>query len=232
MSAQLNNTAQTTLNQVYQTANQSCVASCSNVQSGNTVFLDGSTTGNITFDQTCSASASCTINTTLDNLVTQLQQAQQSNANTSTLFGGLNMMSLASNVSNQSTTNQVQQIMNTVCQADVNNLQSDNMVYARNSTTGDIAFVQNGNAQADCIMTNLAIAKADQTQAATQSNTITSGGIGAMIVIAIIIVALVLISSRKKKDTDQTTPPTTTTAKTPSTAVGSKIGGGRLAGVR
>lgn len=232
MSAQTNVTAQQTLNQVYQAANSTCTASCSNVQSGNTVFLDGSTTGNITFDQTCTASASCTINTTLDNLVTQLQQAQQSNANTSTLFGGLNAMSIATNVASQDTTNQVKQIMNTICQANVDNLQSDNLVYARNSTTGNIAFTQGGNAQADCVMKNLAIAKADQTQAATQSNSITAGGIGIFIVIAVIIVALALISSRKKKDTDQPPPPTTTTTKSVTSAIGSKTGGGRIAGSR
>jgi hypothetical protein len=232
MSAQVNTVADNTLNQVYQVANQSCTASCSNVQSGNTVFLDGSTTGNITFDQTCTASASCSINTTLDNLVTQLQAANQSNSNASTLFGGLNAMSLATNVTVQNMTNQVQQIMNTICSADVNNLQSDNLVYARNSTTGNIAFVQNGNAQADCIMKNLAIAKADQTQTATQSNAITSGGAAMFVAIAVIIIVLALLSSRKKKEDQGTTPPPTTTAKSPSAAIGSKTGGGRLAGSR
>jgi len=229
MSAQTNVVSQEQLNETYQEANQSCVASCSNVQSGNTIFLDGSTTGNITFDQTCTANASCSISTTLDNLVTQLQAADQSNANTSTLFGGLNAMSIATNISVQDTKNQIKQIMNTICNANVDNLQSNNMIYARNSTTGNIAFTQNGNAQADCIMKNIAIAKADQTQKATQSNAITAGGMGIFIVIAMIIIVLALISSRKKnpEQGQQPTQASSTVGTNFNSLVGSKTAGGR-----
>lgn len=232
MTANLNNTAQEQLNQTYQEANQSCVASCSNVQSGNTVFLDGSSTGDITFDQTCTADASCTISTTLENLVAQLQASEQGNETTANLFGGINHMALNSNVLNQSTTNQVKQIMNTICSADVDNLQSNNLIYARNSTTGNIAFTQNGNAQADCIMTNLAIAKADQTQRATQNNSVTAGGTAFFIVIAIIVIALALVASRKKnpeQGQDQNAQTKPASGVNFSSLVGSRTGGGRTA---
>lgn len=204
MTAQVNQSKQKTLNDVYQKSEQTCSASCSNVQSGNTVFLDGTTSGDITFKQVCSASASCVMNNTVQSVLEALQSLKQKNKTEANMFGGgFNHMSVNLNLSDQELENRVKQIVSSNCTADVDNLQSDNMVYARNSTTGNITFEQNGNAQADCIMTNLAIAKANLQQQADQSNSVVAGGTAAILafmIIAVVGAFLAYMSKKNKKD--------------------------------
>jgi hypothetical protein len=201
MTAQVNQNKQVTLNEVYQQSEQNCTASCSNVQSGNTVFLDGTTTGDITFKQVCSASATCVMNNTVESVLESLQSLKQQNKTEANLFGGgFNHMSVNLNLSEQELNNRVKQIIGTNCEAVVDNLQSDNLVYARNSTTGNITFEQNGNAQADCIMTNLAIAKANLKQQADQSNSTVAGGTAALIMFALIAIAGAVLAYMSKKD--------------------------------
>lgn len=201
MTAQVNESKQTTLNEVYQQSEQVCSASCSNVQSGNTVFLDGSTTGDITFKQVCTASASCVMSNTVESVLDSLQELKQKNVTEANMFGGgFNHMSVNLNLSDQELENRVKQILSTVCEANVDNLQSDNMVYARNSTTGNITFEQNGNAQADCLMTNMAIAKANLRQQADQGNSTVAGGTAALIMFALIAIVGAVLAYMSKKD--------------------------------
>lgn len=173
-----------------------CEATCEQVQSGNTVFLDGSTTGNITFNQTCAANAQCAINNEIDNLITLTQGLLQGNTTSASLFP--NFGSVNSNNASQSISNQVKNIISNSCTANVDQVQANNLVYARNSTTGDIAFTQNGNANANCIMNNIARAKVNLNQEASQSNTVglAFGGIIGLIILIIIVV--VIISALRK----------------------------------
>ena len=192
-SAQINDIKQTTTNDIYQKSEQFCTASCENIQSGNTIFLDGSTTGDIIFKQRCEANAGCMMDNSVETVLDILQDLKQTNATEAQLFGGINFGSVNLNLSDQELRVEVEQILNTICTADIRNEQSDNMIYARNSSTGDIIFEQDGNATANCVMTNAANAQINLEQKGDQTNAITAGGVGGIIGLIIFIVILAII---------------------------------------
>lgn len=203
LSAQVNQSKQKLMNEVYQKTSQSCTATCENIQSGNVVFLDGTTTGDITFQQTCTADASCSMTQSLQSVTDLLVQLKQGNKTEASLFGGgLNVGTVNLNLNDQDIGNQVKQIMETLCSADVTNVQNGNMVYARNSKTGDISFTQTGNAKADCVMQNSASAIANLRAQADQSNatSATIGAFGALILIVIVIAGVLGKMSSKNKE--------------------------------
>ena len=139
---------------------------------------------------------------------------QQNKTEASLLGGGINLGVVNLNLADQELRNQVKQVLETTCNASVDNIQDNNLVYVRNSTTGDIAFRQSGNARADCVMQNSAIAKANLNQQADQSNsTAASAGVLIGIIIAVIIAGIVLKAiSKKNPDDGQQGPPPSATA--------------------
>lgn len=196
-SAQVNQQKQTTTNDIYQRSEQLCSASCSNIQSGNTIFLDGTTTGDIEFVQECEANAGCMMENAVDTVMEILQDIKQGNATEAGLFPNFGSVNL--NLSDQELRNQVTQILNTVCSADIENSQTDNMLYARNSNTGNISFRQAGNAQANCVMSNVANANLNLKQQGDQNNRIAGLSLGGLLglIIAIIIIAVIIGIIRK-----------------------------------
>lgn len=199
-SAQVNTIKQKNTNDFYQRSEQLCTASCENVQSGNTVFLDGTTSGDIIFKQRCEADATCMMTNSVDVIMDLVQEFQQNNVTEAGLFP--NFASVNLNQSDQEIRNDVEQILNTVCNADIQNIQNDNMVYARNSSTGDIIFEQEGNAQANCVMSNVASADLNLRQTGSQQNAIQSAGLGAIIglvVLAVIIAIIFGVMGKSKK---------------------------------
>ncbi|MFS8160356.1 MAG: hypothetical protein ACMG6E_09155 [Candidatus Roizmanbacteria bacterium] len=130
----------------------------------------------------------------MKSLLTSLQEAKQANKTESSLFGGgLNIGNVQLNGTDEEIATQAKQALNTVCSADVTNVQSNNLIYARNANTGNLGFKQDGNAEADCIITNSAIADYNIKQKGDQSNTtsaIGGGIVGAIVLIIIIIVVI------------------------------------------
>lgn len=155
------------------------------------IFLDGSTTGNIEFIQECTANAGCMMNNAVESVLEALQEAKQSNKTEASMFP--NWLSVNLNSTDQEVRNQVEQILNSTCTADIEQQQTDNMVYAKNSTTGNISFRQNGNARANCVMTNSAVARANIQQKGDQSNTISAFGLGGILGLIILVVIIVVI---------------------------------------
>jgi hypothetical protein len=201
LTAGVNDSRQKLVNEVYQRAEQSCTATCENIQSGNVVFLDGTTTGDITFEQNCTADATCMMEQSLQSVADLLLELKQGNTTEASLFGGgLNVGSVNLNLSEQDIENRVKQIMETLCSAEVSNVQNGNMVYARNSRTGNISFKQEGNAKADCVMQNAASALASLQAKNTQTNATaaTIGSFGAFIVAAIVFAVVVSLLNKKK----------------------------------
>lgn len=191
------------MNEVYQKSEQACTASCENIQSGNVVFLDGTTTGDITFEQNCTAEANCMMDQALQSVADLLLELKQGNTTEASLFGGgFNVGTVNVNTSDQDIKNQVAQIMETLCSADVTNVQNGNMVYARNSRTGKISFKQDGNAKADCVMQNSASAAASLKARATQSNATAAslGAFGGFILFAIVLAVILGIITKKRGD--------------------------------
>ena len=199
-SAQVNQIKQTNVNEFYQRSEVICTAECENILSGNTIFLDGTTSGDIIFKQRCSAESTCMMRNAVDVIMELVQEFQQNNQTEAGLFP--NFASVNLNLSDQEIRNEVEQILNTVCTADIQNIQNDNMVYARNSSTGDIIFEQEGNAQANCIMANVASADLNLRQTGDQQNSIRSaglGGINGLVIVAIIIALIIGAVGRAKK---------------------------------
>lgn len=174
-----------------------CTATCEQIQSGNVVFLDGSTTGNITFNQDCTADAKCAIDNQMEALITQVQDLKQTNATSASLFPNFGSVNL--NNGTQEIANEVRNIISNTCSADVTQIQSNNMVYARNSTTGDIGFTQNGSATADCILNNIARATLNLNQTGAQSNAVSGFAIGGIIAIIIIVIIIGVVARAANK---------------------------------
>lgn len=197
-------------NSLYQTSNNTCTATCTQLQQGNVVVLDNTTAGDITFTQKCSANASCYMNTSLDILVEAYQNAVATAEARPALFPGVQLNSSKSDIT-QVIKNEVSQVFNNLCQADVNQVLQDNIVYATDSSVGNIGFLQEGNASADCVMINVAVAKLnlDQVGKATASaGTINSAIIAAIIIaICIMFIVIALISANKGKSKSQPSAP-------------------------
>jgi len=131
------------------------------------------------------------MNNSVDTVMSILQDAKQQNKTEASLFP--NWIAINLNQSDQEIRNQVTQVLNSTCTANVEQQQTENMVYAKNSTTGNIGFVQNGNARANCVMTNSATAKLNLQQKGDQANTVGGFGLGGIIGLAILLVVVVLI---------------------------------------
>lgn len=167
------------------------MSSCEQLQSGNVVFLDGTTSGDITFQQQCTANAKCLVDNNIQAVFDVAQELKQNNVTEASLFPNFGSINL--NLADQEIRNQIESIISNSCTADVNQVQSNNMVYARNSSTGDISFLQEGNAVADCIISNAAIAEINMRQEGDQGNTISGSVLGGIIAAIIVIVIVVVI---------------------------------------
>jgi hypothetical protein len=177
----------------FQQAQNTCTASCNQIQQGTTIILSNTTTGNITFDQQCTANANCYMTNAVDQAVTQFQEAQASGTASPALFPGIQI-----NTSVSTTVNDLQndftQILNNICSADINQVNYGTMIYATNSKTGDISFTQNGNATADCVMENSARIQLQMQQkgTATAAAGSTIAGLASAIIAAVIIVVIIV----------------------------------------
>lgn len=177
----------------FQQAQNTCTASCNQIQQGTTIILSNTTTGNITFDQQCTANANCYMTNAVDQAVVEFQKAQASGTASPALFPGIQINTSVSTTVND-LTNDFTQILNNICTADINQVNYGTMIYATNSKTGDISFTQNGNATADCIMENTARLKLQMQQQgdATASAGSTIAGLASAIIGVIIVVVIIV----------------------------------------
>lgn len=198
---------QTAVNQTYQNARNECNADCNQLISGNVIVLDNSTAGDIQFTQRCTADASCYMNNSLDALVQAFQTAEADADAKPSMFPGLQV-----NVSKSSTTteikNEMTQIMENICKGTINQNITDNVVFATDSTLGNIGYLQEGNAFARCVMENTGRLTLQMQQKG--SATSRAGGTNAIIaaiVALVIIIILIVVGSRllKKNSSEQKT---------------------------
>ncbi len=189
-------TVNTARNQTYQEANNICKASCSQINTGTTIVLNNTTAGNITFTQECTANASCYMKNALDSVVVAVQKAVAASNATPSLFPGISL-NVSASTSVQTINNQLTQIMNNLCTARVDQETSDTMIYATDSTVGNIGFVQTGNASADCVMENAGRMKIQlQQQGSTTAQAGTSTAAIVAIVIAIVVITVAAAAAR------------------------------------
>lgn len=198
---------QTAVNTTYQNARNECSATCNQNISGNVIVLDNTTAGDIQFTQRCEADASCYMNNSLDALVQAFQAAEADADAKPSMFPGLQV-----NVSKSSTTtdirNEMTQIMENICKGKVEQNITDNVVYATDSTLGNIGYLQEGNAYARCVMENTGRLKLQMQQKGNATSR--AGGTNAIIaaiVAVVIIIILIGVGSRllKKNSSEQKT---------------------------
>jgi hypothetical protein len=195
---------QTAVNRTFQTASNACTATCNQLISGNVIVLDNSTAGDITFTQRCTADASCYMTNALEQAVTTFQGAKAEAGASPAMFPGIQL-----NVSQASTqtdiTNELTQIMENLCTADVNQTVQDNIIYATDSTVGNIGFLQEGNASARCVMENSGRLQLQMRQEGDA--TAKAGGaasiIGAIIALVIVVVIVIFVMGKLKKNTSE-----------------------------
>ena len=186
-----NKLIQQSLNSVVQAANATCTPSCVQIQAGNTVIIENSTVGDISFIQSCTVDAQCQINQSLDAAATALQKAVQQGTAQPSWFAGLQFND-AKNVTTQEVRNEIEQSLNSTCSMNVNQAQLGNQVYAKNSKTGNIGFVQTADVHFNCVLDNTAKGVAASTQTADQIAT--AGGLyTGLIVIVLVIVLLIIV---------------------------------------
>ncbi len=182
-------------NSILQAANNTCSLSCNESQDGNTIIISGSTTGNISFSQTCSiVGSNCTIKSYLDaNLQDVLSAMLQQSTVSATGFPdiGFNYSDQSTSVS-ESVSNSITQLVNNMCQVSTNQTFDNNYVYVTDSTTGNLSFAQSSNiTNSDCIMDTISKAVASTTESAKTDQS--SSDIGTLALIAIIVGAIVMI---------------------------------------
>lgn len=200
---------QNTVNNTYQSAKSACTADCNQTISGNTIVLTNSKAGNVNFTQKCTADASCYMTNAVDQAVAQYQAAKVSASASPALFPGIQVnTSIASN--KQDITNNLTQVLETICKADVNQTIQNNIIYATDSTLGNIGFTQEGNANAKCVMENSARLQLQIKQEGEV--TAKAGGTSSLIalivavVVVIIIIGIVMRAMKKNQGDSQDQP--------------------------
>lgn len=207
VSTSVSSLRQSATTDVYQRAQNTCTANCNQIQSGNQVVLVGSSAGDIQFTQRCEAEASCYMDSSLDFVTEVFQDAQNSAEASPALFPGIQINTAVTDTS-QDIKVKLQQVFENLCEADVNQVQQDNIVYATDSSVQNIGFTQESNASADCVMINAATATVNLKQHgdATASAGRTNSAILAAIVMAILVIfaigAFIAFSRAKKKTPD------------------------------
>lgn len=198
LNAGVNVAKQKQINDFNQAVTTTCEATCQNVQSGNTVILDGVDAGDIIFNQECTVEAKCSSDASIKSLLDSLQTLKQEGKTEASLGGGFNFGNINLNLSDAQIENQVRQAMDSHCSADTSNIQTNNIIYARSSTTGDIGFRQDGDTTLNCIMRNAAVADFNIRQEGDQRTSTSAALSGIVGVVVAIVIAVILISAISK----------------------------------
>ena len=206
ISTTVTNQTQNILNTTYQSASNSCTANCVNIQQGQVIVLNNTTAGNITFTQQCTADASCYMTNALDAAVANYQKLNTTVGASPAFFPGLQVNTTVASTT-QDITNQLTQVMNNLCNGAVSNAQIGQIIYATDSTLQNISFVQNGSAQADCVMENTARLQLQNQQVGdlTAKSGSQNSLIAAIVAAVVILIVIVVVSRVLKKNTSEKT---------------------------
>jgi hypothetical protein len=197
---------QNLINNTYISASNTCTADCNQTISGNTIVLTNSKAGNVTFTQLCTADASCYMSNAVDEAVSEYQKAASVSQSTPPMFPIGFQISTSNSSSKNDITNNITQMLNNICQADVHQTIQDNIIYATDSTLGNIGFVQQGNANATCVMENSARLQLQVQQIgdATAKSGSTISLIAIIIAVIIVVIIITIFSRMSKKNTTET----------------------------
>lgn len=220
------------VNQTYQEARNECNADCNQIISGNTIILDGSTAGDVNFTQRCEANANCYMDNALEQLVENIQLGTaEADATAPLLPFGFSITEAEARVENK-IRNEMVQVLTNICQADVTQKITDNIVFATDSTLGNIGFTQEGSATAECVMKNAARMKAANRQegrATASAGNLFGGLIGIIMLVVVIVIVIGIIRGAKKKGGEEEgAPGATGTSRSRSLAIPGKSSKGKV----
>lgn len=201
-SSNVNKMTQEFYNNILQDSSTICDQNCDQKESGNVVVGIGVDADAVGISQKCNVDAQCVLTNELSNIIqnTATAQASQSNDTTQSMVSFTFSNVKNSNQINQGYNNYITQMMTASCQANANEIQSNNIVFVKNSNVGVIGLSQDANLVTNCYLNNLAKSTTQNTAAATvdQTNKIRSAfamivvSIAAILIIGGIIVVLVL----------------------------------------
>ena len=206
------NNTQEISNEILQSSNETCTATCDVDIDGVTVFVGNSTiTNGINIGgDACSATASCVMNSELDtqlqNIINSITQ-QALSAEQPFLIPKYNSQTTITS-NNQTLRNTITQMMNSSCQSNSENLITDSYVYVKDSDVSggiNIGFTQSGSSKATCSMNNISSANvynketANTDQVQKWENTIAV--IITVIVIVMIVIGLIIFLTMGKGHT-------------------------------
>lgn len=185
-----------TANNLYENSSSVCISSCDASFTGNTVVISGvDVNGNINLTNQCEASASCVMQSQLDGQIQNIMSASANQSNiTEQLFpfyigfqNKSNSITIQENI-----TNNVTQVLQSICQATDNTLVSNNTIVATNSRVGgDLNITNQGSSNADCTINNLTRISLFNQQTATTNQTAKDANILGVIFIAIVIILVI-----------------------------------------
>jgi len=181
-------------NNIFQASNETCSGKCTQNNDNISVIISGSRiSGGINFSQSCDVDVSCAMNSTLDSNVQSILNAMADQTASAQL--GMFNASLA-NINNnayiaENITNQITQVMNSTCQADLSQTnQNISVVLVNDTLSGGVNYTQKGNVQANCVMTNTARSIVLNQETAETKQKAKRESVLAMIVVAIVICIL------------------------------------------
>jgi len=207
------NANQTVINSLYTNSSQSCLATCTEQQIGDTIVIDNVTIGgNFTgFNQLCTAQAACIMDQNLDSSSKNILSSmlEQSNSTTNGPFSILADLTGGGNLQNnvtvsQTIENMMQQNLSSFCQGYADEISEGNVLFiggSNNSIAGNFVGVnQTGSANASCTMKNYSkmqtfnqeSAKVKQTNKQMDVVGLIGIVVGVVVVVIIIIIGILL----------------------------------------
>lgn len=187
--------SQSVQNSILQASSQTCISDCRNVSSGNTIIFNGTNIdGNVDFNQSCTATASCLMKQQLQSQIQNIMSAMAEQTEK------IDKMFISFNISNEVNSSEIEQnirnsttqTIQSACQGTAENIKNGNLVVLNNTNVeGSFSFGQDGNAIADCAMNNLAKQVSFNRQSAKQNQAQKIESIFALIAIAVIVVVII-----------------------------------------
>ena len=194
------------MNNIVENDQQSCKSTATSIADNNVIIVNGAKIkGNFTGVQVGTATdATCLMTSTMSNNITSIVTAiqQQANRANTDLFNDGNLVNDENNTFNldQTITNNISQINQTLCDASNITQSSNNYVYVANTSVGGnfVGVASNSSSKANCSMTNMMknVVYNRQQADVTQSNRITgmfAGILGAVVLIVGLIVIILIV---------------------------------------
>ena len=195
----VNTTIQTSTNDIFQQSSSICQANCTqDISDVNIIVVGGSTVDTINFDQKCDSNALCTMKNQLDTIATQqlaaVQQAQASAPGQAAFFTWPGYsINTTNNFTNQTLSNTITQVIDSVCVANASSLTRNVNVYiGEGSEVGAVSFSQENSVQASCAIENTAAVAVSQS-ASSEQTARSKAGSALVLIIMIITVGVILI---------------------------------------